>query len=294
MLIKKLLLTLLLFAIVGSGIAAIVRDTPTPDGKVSVTASYYPLYEFAKQVGGDKVDVTNMTPAGAEPHDFEPSAKALVSAQKADVFIYNGGTLEPWAPKFASNYTHTIIRASDHISLKTGEDPHFWLDPILAQQIANNIRDGLSRADPTDKLYFAARAAAYNTQLAKLDQQYRQGLAQCSQHTIITSHQAFSYLADRYGFDVQSIAGLSPEEEPSAERLATISKLVNQTGIKYIFFESLVSPRLADTIAQETGAKTLVFDPVEGLSDVQQKAGKNYVSIQQDNLRNLRIALACQ
>ncbi len=292
--IKKLLLTALLFLVVGTSVAAIVRGNTQADGKVSVVASFYPLYDFAQQVGGDKVDVANMTPAGAEPHDYEPSAKALVTAQQSKVFIYDGGQLEPWAGKFLDSYKHIAVKASGHIQLMNHSDPHFWLDPALAQQVVDNIRDGLSHADPADSTYFAARAKAYNQQLAQLDQTFRQGLAQCQQHLIITSHQAFTYVSARYGFDVESIAGISPDEEPSAERLAMLSSLVKQKGIHYVFFESLVSPRLADTIAGETGAKTLVFDPLEGLSDAAQKQGQNYLSVQRENLANLRTALACQ
>jgi zinc transport system substrate-binding protein len=174
------------------------------------------------------------------------------------------------------------------------QDPHFWLDPVLAQKIVTNIRDGLAKADPSNKDYYARNASAYNAKLAQLDTDYRQGLANCSIHTVISSHDAFSYLGRRYGLTIASIAGLSPDEEPSAGKLAELSRLVRDQGITYVFFESLVSPRLADTIAAETNAKTLVFDPVEGLSNEDQKQGKNYLSVQRENLANLRTALACQ
>lgn len=292
---KKILLTVLLLTVVGSGLFVATRsNSNTATGKVSVVASFYPLYDFAKQVGGDKIEASNMTPAGAEPHDYEPAPKALVNAQKSQMFIYNGGQLEPWAGKFLQDYTHVAVKASGNIQLKSGNDPHFWLDPVLAQQIVNNIRDGLSKADPGNSSYYAARAKAYNAQLAQLDDEFKRGLAQCEQHTVISSHQAFTYIAARYSFSVEPIAGLSPEEEPSAERLAALSNIIKQDGIHYVFFESLVSPRLADTIAAETGAQTLVFDPIEGLSDAAQKQGKNYLSVQRENLANLRIALACK
>lgn len=295
MLTRKILLTALVLAVVGGGLFAVMRGgSNTPSDKVRVVASFYPLYDFAKQVGGDKVSVTNMTPAGAEPHDYEPAANALVNAQKSQVFIYNGGQLEPWTSKFVKDYPHVAVKASDHIQLQDGRDPHFWLDPVLAQQIVNNIRDGLSKADPGNSSYYAARAKTYNAQLAQLDDEFKRGLALCEQRTVISSHQALSYLASRYYFAVDSIAGLSPEEEPSAERLAALSNIIKQDGIHYVFFESLVSPRLADTIAAETGAQTLVFDPIEGLSDAAQKQGKNYLSVQRENLANLRIALACK
>ncbi|HSD56287.1 MAG TPA: zinc ABC transporter substrate-binding protein [Candidatus Saccharimonadales bacterium] len=292
--IKKILLTLLLVAGIAGSIVAITRsDSPTSSKRLQAAASYYPLYDFAKHVGGDKIDVTNLTPAGTEPHDYEPSPKVLISAQDSQVFIYNGGHMEPWAQKFLGDYSHTTVKASQGITLRPGQDPHFWLDPVLAQQIVNNIRDGLTKADPQHKDYYYQNAVNYNQQLAKLDKAFSGGLASCQQHTVISSHEAFSYLAARYNFTVEAIAGLSPEDEPSAERLTSLSTLVKDSGIRYVFFESLVSPRLADTIAQETGAQTLVFDPIEGLSETDQKQGKNYITIQYENLKNLQQALTC-
>jgi zinc transport system substrate-binding protein len=290
---RKILLVLLLIIGIASSVVLINPGSSHTNNKLSVVASFYPLYDFAKEVGGDKVTVSNMTPVGAEPHDYEPSPKSLVNAQRASVFVYNGGHMEPWARKFLESYTHTAIKSSNGISLRTGRDPHFWLDPVLAKQIVNTIRDGLIKADPGNKAYYTERANDYNAQLTQLDKEYRQGLQQCRQHTVISSHQAFGYVAARYGFAVEAIAGLSPEEEPSAERLAALSRLIEDKGIKYVFFERLVSPRLAATIAHETGAQTTVFDPIEGLSDADQKQGKNYLSVQRENLHNLRSALAC-
>lgn len=293
-----------LCAVVGLLIFGVYRknqSTQSP-GSVSVSASFYPLYDFARNVGGSHVHVTNITPAGAEPHDYEPSAQDLVQAQKSAVFLYNGGTMEPWTDKFVKDYQNVAVKASTDITLHTttleGEsgvkDPHFWLDPVLAQQTVRNIRDGLIKADPQHAADYTKNAAAYITKLQKLDQQFASGLQHCQQHTIITSHEAFGYVAARYNFTAQSIAGLSPDSEPSAGKMAELTQLARQQNIHYIFFESLVSPRLADTIAQEVGAKTLVFDPLEGLTNEDQKQGKNYLSVQQQNLAALRTALACQ
>ncbi len=276
------------------------------DNKVNVVASYYPLYDFAKNIGGDKITITNITPAGSEPHDYEPSPQELVTANKSDVFIYNGGTMEPWVDKFVPDYKQINVKASDGIDLAEGadeetgkpsseiKDPHFWLDPVLAQKIVNNIRDGLIKADAKDKDYFTNQAKAYNEKLAQLDQDYKTGLTTCESRSAITSHAAFGYLAKRYNLDIVSIAGVSPEEEPSAAKLAELTQLVKEKNIKYIFFEGLVSPKLAQTIASETGAKTEVFDPIEGISDEDQKQGKDYLSVQRENLQSLRTALSCK
>ncbi|HJP96327.1 MAG TPA: zinc ABC transporter substrate-binding protein [Candidatus Saccharimonadales bacterium] len=277
------------------------NQSTQPTNHVSVSASFYPLYDFARNVGGSHVSVTNITPAGAEPHDYEPSAQDLVQAQKSAVFLYNGGTMEPWTDKFVKDYQHVVVKASSGIALHTAtlegesgvKDPHFWLDPVLAQQIVRNIRDGLIKADPKHRVDYTKNAAAYIAKLQTLDRAFSTGLQQCQQHTIITSHEAFGYVAARYHFTAQSIAGLSPDSEPSAGKMAELAQLARQQNIHYIFFESLVSPRLADTIAQEVGAKTLVFDPLEGLTNEAQKQGQNYLSVQQQNLAALRTALAC-
>jgi zinc transport system substrate-binding protein len=301
--IKKIAQLSALVLVVGLGITyAVHRNTkPVASGKISVVASFYPLYDFAQAVGGSHITVTNVTPAGAEPHDYEPAPRDLVIAQQAKVFIYDGGTLEPWVDKFLGDYRNVPVRASDHISLHTAtiegqsgvKDPHFWLDPALAQTIVKNIERGLIQADPNHRSDYTRNANTYIAQLQQLDRDFKAGLSSCQQHQIISSHEAFGYLAARYNFSVTAIAGISPDEEPSAGKLAEIADLAKREHIKYIFFESLVSPRLADTIAQESGAKTLVFDPLEGLTQDAQKQGKNYVSVQRENLANLRIALAC-
>lgn len=305
--LQKSIATLVLIALIATGVLFAVHRNKTTDqdtNKLQVTASFYPLFDFAKNVGGDKVQVTNITPAGAEPHDFAPSPKALADAQKAAVFIYNGGHLEPWTEGFLRDYASVAVQASNGMDLLEAadeehgdeqvRDPHFWLDPVLAQQIVTNIRDGLSKADPANAEYYAKNTADYNAKLAQLDNDYKQGLAECRLRSLVSSHDAFSYLGKRYNLEISAIAGVSTEEEPSAAKLAELSQLVTNKGIKYIFFESLVSPRLADTIAAETGAQTLVFDPIEGLQHEDQQQGKNYLSVQQGNLANLRTALACK
>jgi zinc transport system substrate-binding protein len=305
--IKKILASVVLIAVITLSTLFVMNRNHSDGqdtGKLQVTTSFYPLYDFARNVGGGKVQVTNMTPAGSEPHDYEPSPRVAANAQKASAFIYNGSHMEPWVNGFLTSYKHTVVKASDGIDLmsakdeadgsKQVQDPHFWLDPVLAQQIVNNVRDGLARADPANKGYYAKNAKEYNAKLAQLDADFQEGIATCSTRTVVSSHDAFSYLGKRYGLSIASIAGLSPETEPSAAKLAEISQLVRSQDIKYIFFENLVSPRLADTIAAETGAKTLVFDPLEGLTSADQKQGKNYLNVQYENLQNLRTALACR
>lgn len=265
--------------------------------KLSVAASFYPLYEFAQRVGGEKIEVSNLTPAGVEPHEYEPSPKTLADIQKSQLLLFVGGTLEPWAEKFLPQYGNTAIRADsniDTIQTDEGKDPHFWLDPIYAKQIVSTIRDAFTKADPANKSYYEHNAGLYISELDSLAADFESGLKTCDQRFIVTSHEAFSYVAKRYNLQVAAIAGLSTESEPDPSKMALITNMVKDKGLRYIFFETLVSPRLADTIAQETGAKTAVFDPIEGLSDENKQQGKNYVSIQRENLAALRTALGCQ
>lgn len=305
---KKLFLTIILVMVIGTGIFFAVRKNDTKDAsKIQATASFYPLYEFTKAVGGQYAQVSSMIPAGAEPHDYEPSAKELAEAHRSQVFVYVGGTFEPWANKFAAEFSGKKVVASDVIELEhldhqeseteTHEhgdtDPHFWLDPVLAQQVVTAIADKMSEVDPEHAQEYKQNAVAYNQKLAALDQTYQTGLKNCQERTIIATHDAYNYLAHRYNFSVMPITGISPEDEPSAGRMAEIADIVRQQNISYIFFESLVSSQLADTMSQETGAKTLVLDPIEGVRREDQQAGKNYITIQEQNLKNLQLAMAC-
>lgn len=172
-------------------------------------------------------------------------------------------------------------------------DPHVWLDPVLASQEVNAIKAGFIKADPANRATYESNAAAYQRQLAALDLDYSTSLATCRKHQIITSHQAFKYLGDQYHFESLGIAGLSPDEEPSPQKLVEVTQFARQYDVKYIFFETLANPKLSDTIAREVGAGTLVFNPLEGLTDQDIAQGKNYISVQQDNLSNLKIALDC-
>lgn len=268
--------------------------------KITVTASYYPLYDFVKNIGKNKVEVVNITPAGSEPHDFEPSAKQLAFAYNSNVFIYNGAYLEPWADDFLKDYKNTTVKSSNNISLIKLEensnlyDPHFWLDPVAAIKIVDNILAGLIKASPENESYFTNNANAYKDKLTTLDKSFKEGLSSCQTDTTITSHEAFSYLSKQYKINLVSISGIDPSVEPDASKLAEISDLVKSKGIKYIFFESLVSPKLAETIASETGAKTAVLDPIEGFSEEDQQKGDDYINVQQRNLQNLKTALECK
>ncbi len=270
--------------------------------KVNVVASFYPLYFFTSQIGGDKVEVTNITPAGAEPHDYEPTTGDIAKIENSRMLVLNGG-VEAWGDKIKDNLKGKnveLVVAGDGLLTQqltengeTGADPHIWLDSQLAKKEAHAIEQGLEKVDPNNTSSYQANEKTLDDKLDQLDSDYKKGLANCTNKNIITSHAAFGYLANRYGLKQVPIAGLSPDAEPSAQQLVDVAKFAKANNVDYIFFESLVSPKLSETIATEIGAKTLVLDPLEGLIDSDIKAGKDYFSVMHQNLDNLRTALKC-
>lgn len=276
-------------------------------GNLKVVASCYPIAHFAGEVGGDHADVTNIMPPGAEPHEFEPTPRDIRKIYKADIFIFHGWGLDPWARKISadlekrgilvrqmSDYFTFLKRTNDEHHERGEPDPHIWLDPVLASREVEIIRDVFIQADPSHKETYMKNSGSYIRALNELDKEFRRGLQSCASRDIIVTHNAFNYLASRYDLQVYPIMGISPEEEPSSRKLVELSKLVRKKGITHIFFETLVSPKLAETIAGETGAKTLVLNPLGGLTDEDIRSGKTYISVMEENLHNLRIALKCK
>jgi len=299
--------TLIIFGIVG----AIIMQKQWPKKSaqkapttLQVAASFYPLYYFTSQIVGDKGTVLNITPAGAEPHDYEPLPQDIINIEQSKLLVLNG-QLEPWGSEIKTNLagkstkilevgTGLISRTVTGEDGTVGADPHIWLDPKLAQKIVDKITASLTQIDPSDSKTFQSNHDILIAKLVSLDQEYQTGLAQCTSHDIITSHAAFGYLGSEYGLTQIPISGLSPDAEPSLQDLARIAKFARDNHVQYIFFESLVSPKLADTIASEVGAKTLVLSPLEGLTPGEIAAGRDYFSVMRDNLTNLRTALICQ
>lgn len=300
---KILLIIIAVFLLAGFGYILkqnLFQTMPSTD-KLKVAATIYPLAEFAAGVGKDKIEIATIVPAGQEPHAYEPTPQDLIKIRQANIFIVNGAGLDPWAEKIAldlSKSKQTVLIISASISLITYEkkivDPHFWLDPIRAQKEVTAIRNALTNRDPARANVYRKNADDYINQLIALDQEYAKGLTSCQSRDVVVSHATLNYLAQRYNLNVIPIAGPNPEEEPSPRQMAEIVQTIRQKKIGYIFFETLVSPRLAETLARATGSQTLIFNPIEGLTNAELKAGKNYLSLMKDNLAHLRIALACQ
>jgi zinc transport system substrate-binding protein len=267
-------------------------ELQTP-GKLSVVASFYPMYDFATKIGGDKVSVKTLVPAGTEPHDWEPSAADISSLEQAAVFICNGADMEGWAAgviKSLENKNLLTIEAAAGIPLIEG-DPHVWLNPQYAKAEMENIKNALAQADPGNKDYYEANYKKVAGELDALDKEFKDTLTPLPGKNIVVAHQAFSYLCQAYGLNQVAIEGLSAESEPDPARMAEIIEFAQAHNVKVIFFEELVSPDVAETIAGAINAKTDVLNPLEGLTDAQLQAGDDYFSVMRLNLQALKSAL---
>lgn len=278
-------------------------DDEAADGRPQVVAAFYPLFEAAQRVGGDRVQVRNITPAGAEPHDLELNSRQVDRIEDAAVVVFLGRGFQPALEKAAERAkgakVDLLSEVGSLLPAPEGDDdleidPHVWLDPTLFKAMVARVASALSEADPPNRSTYEANAADYSRELDDLDASFRQGLAQCDRRVMVTSHDAFGYLARRYNLTQEAIAGLEPESEPSPKRLADLADKVRSDGTKTIFYETLVSPKVAQTLAREAGVGTAVLDPLEGLSEDDAKAGKTYVSVMRDNLAAVRQALGCR
>jgi zinc transport system substrate-binding protein len=253
-----------------------------------------------------------------EPHEYEPTPQDLIAMENAALIIVNGAGFAGWEEDVIQNMPPSkVVVASEGLATLMGEaheeheeegehegkeeeehkeeviDPHVWLSPVLAQRMAERIRDGFIAADPGNEAAYRANASALVAELHSLDNAFRTGLAECARREIIASHAAFGYIAAAYDLEQEEISGLSTEEEPSPQQLVEVVRFAREHNITHIFFETLVTPELSETIAREVGAKTLVLNPLEGLTSEEIAAGKNYITEMQQNLANLRVALQC-
>ncbi|RHF40300.1 zinc ABC transporter substrate-binding protein AdcA [Streptococcus lutetiensis] len=280
------------------------------DDKIKVVTTFYPVYEFTKAVMGDTANVSMLIKAGTEPHDFEPSTKNVATISDADMFVYMDDSMETWVKKVKKSINSdnlTIVRASGDMLLMAGTaeeegedhdeheghsheyDPHVWLSPKRAVTLVENIRDAFVAKYPDKADTFKANSAAYIEKLNDLDKAYTDGLSNAKQKSFVTQHAAFGYLALDYGLNQISIAGISPEVEPSAKRIASLTKYVKKYDIKYIYFEENASSKVAATLADEAGVKTKVLNPLESLTNKQIKAGEDYFSVMKENLKALKL-----
>jgi len=283
---------------------AVAGCTPAEgSGQPEVVASFYPLQYVAERVVGDHAEVVNLTPPGVEPHDVELSPRQTAKVSSASVVFHQKG-LQPAVDQVIDNdRPDYVVDAAEVVDLHEadshedghqheGSDPHFWLDPTLLGKAAAAFTDTMSAADPDHATDFRANNARLQTDLEQLDGDFRTGLEECTTRTIVVSHDAFSYLGERYDLDVHAIAGLSPDAEPSAQRLGELADLIREDDITTVFTERLASPRLADTLASDLGVETAVLDPIEGPTD--EDADEDYLDLMRQNLTALQQAGGCR
>jgi zinc transport system substrate-binding protein len=290
-----------LILILGSAILIVAGSACSPsagtggsgDERVAVAVSVFPLQEAARQVGGRKVDVTSLVPPGAEPHDIELSPDQVDQLLDADLALYVGGGFQPAVEDIAERRDGITVDVLAEVVPEGTTDPHVWLDPVLMAETVEVVSRALSQADPEGSQAYESRAATFREAIERLHQRFANGLEHCERRTFVTTHAAFGHLARRYHLVQRSVAGLSPEAEPDPATLAELEDLIEREGVTTVFTEPLVSPRVAQTLARETGAQVAILDPLEGASE---EAGKDatYVSLMERNLGALRDALGCR
>jgi zinc transport system substrate-binding protein len=289
-------------ALLGAACSSNRPSDGSSPGALSIVAAFYPVQEAAEHVGGDLVDVTNLTAAGAEPHDLELTPRAIEAIQSADVVLYLGDGFQPAVQDAIADAEGSTVDLLAGFRLASppsdaeqelAVDPHVWLDPPLYAQMVDAVEQGLAQADPGNAGMFRRNADGFIRRIEALNADYERGLSHCGSTTIVTNHAAFGYLAREYGLTQEAISGLAPDAEPSARRLTELNDLVQREGVTTIFTEELVSPRVAETLADEAGVQTKVLFTLEGLTPEEVAAGDDYDSLMRDNLATLEAALDC-
>lgn len=278
------------------------KHTEVSAETLTVVTTLYPLTYMAQNVGGTEVTVRSVVPAGTEPHEYEPTARDVVSMYQADIFVLNGGGIDAWAEKLRLELEQrgvTVIQMSDFINMQVDAsfgtpDPHFWLDPTLMRNAVSIIGTAFINRDPLRADKYTENMMRLDTQLSALDETYQAGLQRCALRTFVTSHDAFRFLARRYHLEALSVNGMSPDAEASQRTLADLTVIVRERSIPVVFFETLASPKVAETLAREANVMTAVLNPIEGLTEAERTAGQDYSTLMHNNLLSLQSALRCQ
>lgn len=281
------------------------------DTRIPVSATFYPVAFLAEQIGGDLVHVQTVVPPGVEPHDFDPSLRDIADMYRSKLILINGAGVDRWAEKLedaflAQGGTVVVLArsvdllpvagAGDEATNTAGEsDPHFWLDPISYEKSALAVLQGLIQSDPSHAVIYRANFDRFERTLGVIDTQFQElASPACHLHTVAVSHNAFTYMAKRYGFSVHSLAGASPEQEVSIGELTDVVRFMQVQHIPYVLDEPLGNREVATTIGREAGAEVLLLNPIEGLFPEHIRAGKNYFTVMNENWITLRKALECE
>jgi zinc transport system substrate-binding protein len=307
----KQLVVLFIFIILAGSFFACAKQGQEPSQmkKLKVITTLFPLYDMAKNIGADKADVSLLLPPGVEAHSFEPKPSDIVKINEADVFVYTGKFMEPWAEdviKGVVNKNLIVVDASRGTKMIPGVfhdadepagslDPHIWLDFDNAKRMVKNIVQAFQVKDTAHGDFYEQKANDYNGKLTKLDALYKKTLATCKNKEIVYGgHYAFGYLAKRYGLKYLAAQGVSPDAEPTANDLIKLVEQIKKDKIKYVFYEELTSPKIAETIAGETNAQMLLLNAAHNLSRDQVDQGLSFFDILKRDLDNLRVGLSCQ
>ena len=292
---KKTFFALIVFLALGLLYWGFSRSQIQTDGKTSVVVSGYVPYTLAKQIGGDKIALSMLLPANAEPHSFEPAPGDMVAVRRADVFVYVSPRLEPWAKDVLSASGPETLAVEAAALAVQSEDPHVWMDFNNAGKIAAALAGALSEKDPQNQAFYRQNLDAFQTELAALDADYQRALADCRTREVVhIGHLAFKNLAQRYHLSLSALAGSSHDGEHSARKLAELVKFIRQKNVKTIFTEETVSPRLSAAVAEETGAQILPLYTVEHVSKEDFARGVTYIDLMRRNLESLKRGLECK
>ncbi|MDI6890969.1 MAG: zinc ABC transporter substrate-binding protein [Thermodesulfovibrionales bacterium] len=309
---KRLIVLFLLIPLIVTSCAK--RDEKVVDEKkLKVVTSLFPLYDFAKNIGRQKADVTLLLPPGVEPHSFEPKPGDIIRINEADIFIFTGRYMEPWVEdilKGIGSQGPLIVDSSKDITLMEGNkqiehehkheygkiDPHIWLDFSNVEKIVDNILEGFLKKDPANKELYLKNAEEYKTKINELDKGFRDSLSSCKKDLIIHGgHFAFGYLAKRYNLKyLSAYRGFSPDTEPTPMDLIELSKKLKKNDLKYVFYEELINPKVSEAISRETGAKLLMLHGAHNVTRDELNRGVTFISLMEQNLRNLKIGLECR
>lgn len=289
------------------------KTEPEQGKKITVVTTLFPLFDFARSIAQGKANIMLMLPPGVEAHSYEPKPADIIKIDKADVFVYTGKYMEPWAHDILNSTTNkklVVVDASRGITLvpmkpaqdpaKDGHihgsyDPHMWLDFDNAIKMVDTITGGLSAADPANREFYRKNADMCREKLAALDREYRDSLTVCKKKTLIHGgHFAFGYLARRYGLEYISAYEGSPNAEPTARKIIALQKKLRENNIHYIFYEELLNPRVPEIIAKETGAKLLKLNGAHNITKDEFTSGVTFLSLMENNLKNLKTGLACK
>ncbi len=307
----KQLVVLFIFIVLAGSFSACAERSQEPSRmkKLKVITTIFPLYDMARNIGADKAEVTLLLPPGMEAHSFEPKPSDIVKINEADIFVYTGKFMEPWAEdviRGAVNKNLIVVDASlgtkmipvvfhDADEPAGSPDPHIWLDFDNAKIMVKNIAQAFLLKDSADRDFYEQKANDYSNKLTGLDTLYKTTLATCKDKEIVYGgHYAFGYLARRYGLKYLSAQGVSPDAEPTANDLVRLVEQIKKNKVRYIFYEELTSPKIAETIAGETNAKMLLLNAAHNLSRDQFDQGLSFFDILKRDLENLRVGLECK